>query len=216
MATPHAPLLDALREGSIDAAARILEGLHDARVKRDAAPTADARREALGDLVYALAQAQAQALQQVLGVGAAAAPALRSSLREALGLPRAAHALRFRLPAVARQRLLARNASATASALAVELGAFVSDAGHLLDHAVTLRLAERPVSPLEASVERLRFATDAGAVAPGATALIELSLDADALTAQATVGVVYRAALTLSLGGASPRAVDLELVVDGR
>jgi hypothetical protein len=210
MVSPEARLADALREGSLDAAARILEGIHDARAHRPPAATgAEARREALGDLVYALAQAQAQALQQALGLGAAAAPALRA----ALGVAPARHALRFRPPGVARQRLVVRNASASAAALTVEHGAFVSDAGHLLDHDLAVTVAGAPLAPVEDAPERRRLVTAPAAVAAGASALVELTVGT---AAQATPGVVYRSVLTLSIAGAAPRAVDLELTLDGR
>jgi hypothetical protein len=209
--TDDARIFDAIRGGSIDTAARLLEGIHDARAGGDRTP----RREALGDLVYALARAQAEALQQVLGVGAAAAPGLHASLRGALGLPQTRHTLRFGPPTVSRQRVIARNASASASALAVEVTAFVSDAGHLLDHALAVRVAERALTPTEVTDARLRFVTEAGAIAPGASATVELTLDVDAVTAQATPGVSYHATLTLSLGETAPRSLDLELTLRG-
>lgn len=86
MKTPDATLLDALRSGSIDGAVRVLKGIHDAK---KAAPRGDGarerRRDAAHDLVFALAQAQAGALQSVLGVYHAASEPALDALSEALG-----------------------------------------------------------------------------------------------------------------------------------
>lgn len=222
MANTDARLLDALRGGSIDAAVRVLEGIHDARALREGAarpaeaPSAERRRDALGDLVFALAQAQVQALQAVLGVGHAAATPAHRALEDALGLPRrgrAATRLRFRAPGVASQRLLARNVGAAASALTLSVGPFESDDGHLLDPRLTVRAAGAELAP-HADGDGLRFATAAGLVAPGGSALVELSLDVEALAARATPAVVYRATLTLSITAAPPRAIELEFVAD--
>lgn len=222
MTHTDARLLDALRDGSVDAAVRVLESIHDARSLRadraTSAPSAQ-RREALGDLVFALAQAQVQALQAVLGVGQSAATPVHRAFEDALGLPRrgrASQRLLFRAPEVSRQRLLARNAGAAASSLTFSVGRFESDDGHLLAPRLAVRVAGVALRAEATEDDGLRFETAAGVVAAGASALVEFSLDVDALSAEATPGVVYRAPVTLSITASPARAITLEFIANER